>query len=305
MILPKKLKLGDTIGIIAPSSPAKNELIDYNLKVIETMGFNIVEGTSLRKSYGYLAGSDLDRAEDLMHMFSNPKIDAIICYRGGYGCIRLMPYIDWNLISHNPKIFCGYSDITLLLNYINKKCNLVTFHGPMISSNFKDSITKDSLFSTLMTASEPYILNINQKSNIEIYNERSISGTLCGGNLAMICSALSTPFEVDIEDKILLLEDVDEKSYAVDRMLTQLLLSGKLKTCKGFIIGNFTPNKTKGDFSLPLLTVIKNILLPLNKPTIIGIPFGHEYPNITFPIGSKVKITFSPLCIKIITPVVI
>ncbi|SHK74673.1 muramoyltetrapeptide carboxypeptidase [Clostridium cavendishii DSM 21758] len=300
MLLPKKLKYGDTIGVIAPASPSKNDIITSNINNIKNLGFNIVEGKYLRKNYGYLAGEDYQRAQDLMCMFENKDVSAIVCYRGGYGSIRTMSLIDWNIVRNNPKIFCGYSDITLLLNYIYKKCGFITFHGPMISSNFNDEKTKDCFLKTLCEGNTSLSFDTSNLKNIETYNEKNISGIICGGNLSMICSSIGTPFEVDLKNKILFIEDVDEKSYAVDRMLTQLLLSGKLNKCKGFIIGHFTPSKDTNEFSLPILTVIKNILIPLNKPIIIGIPFGHDYPNITLPIGSEINISFSPLSIKTI-----
>lgn len=301
----KKLSLGDTIGVISPASPSKDSRITECINTFSRLGFNIVEGEHLRDKSGYLAGDDKARAEDLMNMFADPNINSIICFRGGYGSIRTMNYIDWNIIKRNPKIFCGYSDITLLLNYINKKCGLITFHSPMISSNIENSVTKDSLLTTLMYGTKSYYINLCDISTIETFNENNIRGKLCGGNLTMLCSSLGTPFEIDTTDNILLIEDVDEKNYAVDRMLTQLLLANKLHNCKAFIIGYFTNNNSsQSDSCPPIPEVIKNILIPLNKPIILGAPFGHQYPNITLPIGATAEINFNPLSIKITYPVV-
>ncbi len=287
----KKLCIGDTIGIIAPAGCEKNNLTDYNLKQIKDLGFKIKESTNLRKVNNYLAGTDKERANDFMEMFNDPLVKAIFCYRGGYGSIRMMPYINWNVIKNNPKIFCGFSDITLLLNYINKILNIPTFHTPMVNSNFKDKLTKEYFLNLLTNNSDKIYLN--QFSSIKVFNKKNISASLCGGNLSMICSALSTPYDIDTTNKILLLEDVNEPIYKIDRMLTQLLLSKKLHKCSGFILGHFTP------YNEDVYTLIRDILIPLNKPIIAGFPTGHDYPNISLPIGSNINLDFTTNAIYI------
>lgn len=286
-----RLCIGDTIGIISPAGCERNNLIDYNINQIKDLGFKIKEGTNLRKINGYLAGTDKERANDFVEMFNNPLIKAILCYRGGYGSIRMMRYVNWGIIKQNPKIFCGFSDITLLLNYVNSISGAPTFHTPMANSNFKDELTK-KYFLNLLTQNNN-IIDLNKFNSIKFFNQKNITGILCGGNLSMVCSALSTPYDINTTNKILLLEDINESIYKIDRMLTQLLLSKKLNKCSGFILGHFTP------YNEDVYSLIKEILLPLNKPIIIGFPIGHDYPNISLPIGSNISLDFNKSVIHI------
>lgn len=280
----KKLKLGDTIGIIAPASGDKNEVIDYNISSFKNLGFKVKEGKYIRNKQDYLSASDKERAKDFMNMIKDKDVKAIFAYRGGYGSIRIIPYLDFNIIKKNPKILCGYSDLTILLNHITQKTGIPTFHGPMINSKISsDKITKESLLS--MLTKENNSIDIQTK-DLKIINPLHFKGTLCGGNLTVLCSSLRTPYEINTRNKILMIEDINEENYSIDRLLTQLKFSGKLSSCKGFLIGHFTPYNPK------TLDVIISILKPYNKPIICGIPFGHDYPNLTLPLGST--ISFNP-----------
>lgn len=290
-IILTKLCLGDTIGIISPAGCEKNNLMDYNINRLKQLGFIIKEGKNLRKINNYLAGTDKERAFDFMEMFKDQSVKAILCYRGGYGSIRMMHYVDWSIVKNNPKIFCGFSDITLLLNYINKIAHIPTFHTPMVNSNLDDKITQ-KYFLNLLTKNNN-LINIKNFDSIKVFNSKNIEGSLCGGNLSVICSAIGTPFDINTDNKILLIEDINEPIYKIDKMLTQLLLCGKLDKCKGFIIGYFTP------YDKDTLELIKDILLPLKKPIILGFPIGHEYPNISLPLGSNISIDFSKDNIKL------
>ncbi|MDZ5254889.1 LD-carboxypeptidase [Clostridium sp. LIBA-8841] len=286
----QKLKIGDTIGVVSPASGDNYDVINYNISSFKNLGFKIKEGKYLRKKNDYLAASDEERAEDLMRMFEDRDVKAIVAYRGGYGCIRMLPYLDIGLIKKNPKILCGYSDLTLLLNYISQKTGLITFHGPMINSKINsDELTKNSFLS--MLTDENNLINISTK-NFKIINKELFRGTLCGGNLTMLCSSLGTPYEINTRNKILMIEDINEENYAIDRSMMQLKLSGKLDSCRAFLIGYFTPYNPKA------LDTIISILLPYNKPIIYNMPFGHDYPNISLPIGSS--ILFDPAKEKLI-----
>nr|BDA21003.1 peptidase S66 [Clostridium perfringens] len=276
----QKLKVGDTIGIVSPASGDSADVINYNISSFKNLGFKIKEGKYLRRKNDYLAASDKERAEDLMEMFKNKEVKAIIAYRGGYGCIRMLPYLDMGVIKKNPKILCGYSDLTVLLNYLSQKTGLITFHGPMINSKISsDEITKNSFLSLL--TDESNLINISTR-DFKVENKELFRGILCGGNLTMICSTLGTPYEINTRNKILMIEDVNEENYAIDRYLMQLKLSGKLDSCRAFLIGYFTPYNPK------TINTILSILLPYKKPIIYNIPFGHDYPNITLPIGSSI-----------------
>lgn len=295
------IKFGKTIGIISPAGCDDEEIINKKISDFKNLGFNVKVGKHVFDKYGYLAGEDKERASDLMNMFLDDEVDAIVCFRGGYGSARILPYLNLDIIKRHPKIFCGYSDITLILNYLYKKLGLVTFHGPMIKSDFSDFITRDNFFNAIMDRSCNYKIDLNSFDSVQLHSTKNISGKLVGGNLSIICSSLGTPFEIETNNKILFLEDVNEKIYSIDRMLTQLDLAGKLKCCKGFILGNFTPNETDmKEHNFTLNELIAQKILPLKKPTIINFPFGHEYPNITLPVGGSVKIDFET---RLITPV--
>lgn len=282
----KCINKNSTIGIVAPASSNDKETIDKNIENFRKLGYKIKISDAIYKSYGYLAGYDKERALSLNEMFKDKDIDAIICYRGGYGSIRMAPYLDLKVIKSNPKPFIGYSDITLLLNYINKKCGLVTFHGPMINSNFDDKLTKDFFINILENNKFPITYNLNELiSNNIIYNKKNFSGKIVGGNLSLIVSTLSTPYEIDFKNNILFIEEINESPYVVDRMLSQLISCGKLKTVCGVIIGQFTNCKAE-EGSFDINYIIKEKLENLKIPIITGFPAGHDYPNITLPIGA-------------------
>jgi muramoyltetrapeptide carboxypeptidase len=290
----KRLNRGDTIGIISPSSPLEISEIENGIRFFNELGYDILEGEHIYEKYGYLAGSDFDRAQDLNNMFKNKDVDMILCIRGGYGANRILSYIDFDLIKKNPKIFIGFSDITSLLNTLYKKCGLITFQGPMLCSLF-DDLTLESFKQSLVLGSKPYTINNTENKSGEKLNINGIGGEakgrLMGGNLSLICSLMGTPYDIDFNDNIIFIEDVGEEPYKIDRMLTSLELSGKLKDASGFIIGQFTncclPHYER---SLTLEQIIKDKILSLNKPAIVNFQSGHSYPKITLPIGADVKI---------------
>lgn len=295
MIWPNKLKLGDTIGIFAPAGFYNEELMITNINNFKNLGFNIKLGKHIFDNYGYLAGSDMNRAYDFMDLIEDKHVKALVAFRGGYGCIRMLQHISLETVSKNPKIICGFSDLTVLLNYVSQQTSLITYHGPMINSNMSDNITRNSFINCLSGKCSKLPLNFDNNP-VTIYNPANVTGTLAGGNISLLCSSLSTPYEIDTNNKILLLEDINEPSYKIDRLLSQLLLSGKLDKCTGFIIGyiNYTNediNNSINNFSIKEL--IEDLLVPLGKPIILGYPFGHSYPNLTLPIGSKVTLDLS------------
>lgn len=287
----KKLSYGDTIGIIAPAGPEKPEAIKNGINFLKNKGFNIKEGKHLYDKWGYLAGYDKDRTLDFMGMFIDKNVDMILCIRGGYGSMRTLPYIDFNIIQNNPKIFVGFSDITTYLNSIYQKCGIITFHGPMASSNFEDVETLNSFFNTLMKGNNPYRIENPNGIPIKCYNKGIVEGNLVGGNLSLICSTIGTPYEIDTKDKILFIEEVSEEPYAVDRMLTQLTLAGKLQQCKGIILGQFTKcDLPDYERSLKLEEVLEDRILTLKIPTLTNVMSGHDYPKLTLPIGARIKL---------------
>ena len=279
-----------TIGIVAPASSNERSIMEENIDKFKSLGYNIKLSENLYNINKYLSATDKERAYDLNCMFKDKSIDAIVCYRGGYGSIRMAKYLDLKVIKNNPKIFCGYSDITLLLNYISYKCNFPTFHGPMVNSNFEDNTTKE-YFEAILENKFPtikYDISKITNNNYEVFNRKSFAGRLVGGNLSLICSTLSTPYEIRFKNNILLIEEVGEKPYAIDRMISKLIESNKLKELSGIILGDFTDcDGDENSFSVDDL--IKEKLVSLKIPIIKSLPFGHNYPNIIIPIGSQFK----------------
>jgi muramoyltetrapeptide carboxypeptidase len=284
----RKLRYGDTIGVVAPSGPDTVEVIRDAIDRLVKLGFRVKEGRHIYDSWGHLAGRDEDRASDFMAMFEDDEVDMVMCLRGGYGAMRVLPYLRFDVIRTHPKILLGYSDITALLNNVTQRCDFVTFHGPVACSNLNHEETLNSLLTSIMNGTAPYTVVDSNRHRTQTNFSGDIEGTLAGGNLTLITSLLGTPFEVDLKDKIVLIEDIGEEPYRIDRMLTQLLLSGRLQQAKGFIIGYFTNCEPTSPQSFTWEQVIEERILSLDKPTILHASVGHQYPNLTMPIGAKV-----------------
>jgi len=287
---PKALKIGDTIGLVAPSSSLRQaDKLEKSIKVLEQQGFKVVIGESCGKKYGYLSGSDEIRARDINTMFQDSDIDAVFCLKGGYGTPRILDMLDYDMIKENPKIFIGYSDITAIHIVLNQKCDLITFHGPMAASDMLEDFNEFSKKSYIgaITSIKP-LGQMNNPVGVEIKSmvPGKVSGKIIGGNLSLIAATIGTPFEIDTKGKILFLEDVDEFTYSVDRMLTQLRLSGKLNDCEGIILGDFTNCLPQYEnFDHTLMEVFHDIIVQTKKPTIYNFMAGHCTSKITIPLG--------------------
>jgi muramoyltetrapeptide carboxypeptidase len=301
LIKPDRLNYGDTIGIIAPASaPPDPKNIDRSVAVLERLGFKTRLSPNVRKRWGFLAGSDRDRADDLMKMFTDRKVKAIICLRGGYGTARLLPLLDYQAIRANPKIFVGYSDITSLHCAFLKNADLVSFHGPMLNSDFIKAgfpdFTLQSLLRTLMQPSAPgSICQGYKRETVTILRRGIASGPLIGGNICILCATLGTSCQPSFKNKILFFEDLDEVPYRFDRMLTHLLNAGLLQQVAGVAIGinkncKDPKARTAKEYRQTLEDVFKERLLPLKVPVVSGLPFGHIPHNATLPVGVRVTL---------------
>jgi muramoyltetrapeptide carboxypeptidase len=300
-VKPARLNYGDTIGIIAPGSPPPDpKSIDRSVAVLERLGFKTSLAPNVRKRRGFLAGSDRDRASDLMKMFADPKVKAVMCLRGGYGTARLLPLLDYHTIRANPKILVGYSDITSLQCAFLAKSNLVSFHGPMLDSDFArknlPDFTLQSFLKTLMQPFAPGSIRegYNRKTNAILRRGR-VSGPLIGGNLSLLCTTLGTPYQPSFKNRILFFEDLDEVPYRFDRMLTQLLNAGLLQQVRGIAIGiNANCRDPKAgnarEYRQSLEDVFRERLLPLKVPVVTGLPFGHIPLKATLPVGVRVTL---------------
>jgi len=291
-IRPQRLQKGDTIGIIAPSSPPNQENLERSLAFLEKLGLKWKIGKHVKNVHGYLAGTDEERLQDLHDMFANPEIKGIICAGGGYGSARYTDKIDLQLMKENPKVFWGFSDITFLHTAMGLYSNLVTFHGPMLASCVgKDTFHELSakMFQQLF---EPMELHYTEAiSPLETITAGVAQGELVGGNLSLLASGIGTKFEVDTKGKLLFIEDVGEEPYKVDGLLNQLRMAGKLKEAAGIVIGDFSdaePKKQKE--TLTLDEVFADYTANLGIPVVKGFKIGHCQPHFAIPLGVGAKL---------------
>ena len=276
--------------MIGTCSPPVKERIEPAIRWIKSLGLDVEIGKSVYEKHGYLCGKDEVRAEDLNSMFADKDIRGIFIIRGGYGCSRILNLIDYDNIRRNPKILAGYSDVTALHIAINQRCNMTTFHTPMVCTEFYKEVDYYTL--------ESFKKNIFKESfsekieNPEGYGEFKslVDGKACGeiigGNLSIVASLIGTPYEIDTKDKILFLEDIDEPPYKIDRMLMQLKLANKFKDSCGVILGSWSGCKcSDSNRSLTLEQVFDEIIVPENKPTIMNVACGHSLPTMSIPMG--------------------
>ncbi len=315
LIRPPRLNYGDTVGIVAPASPpADPKIIDRCVAGLERLGFKSRLASHARHRCGFLAGTDRERATDLMKLFADPQVKAIFCVRGGYGAARLLPLLNYRIIHAHPKIFVGYSDITSLHCALLVKAGLISFHGPMLSFDFaKDNpptFTRGNFLRTLMNPVPPgSICRSYGGRTVRVLRDGTATGQLVGGNLSVLCTTLATPFQPSFAGKILFLEDVGEAPYRFDRMLTHLLNAGLLAQVAGIAIGINKnckdPNVGKRrEFRQTVDDVIKERLLPLKIPVVTGLPFGHLRHNATLPVGARASLDGNKGDLQIIQGVV-
>jgi len=240
----------------------------------------------------------LYRADDLNLMFNNPEIDGIWCVRGGYGTARILGMLNYKVIKENPKVLIGYSDITALLQAIFKHTGLICFHGPAAASEFTE-YTKRHVKAVLMNPQEEYIINYatenlnNESSEFEpmVIQEGIAEGRLIGGNLTLATSLIGTQYDINYDNRLVFLEDIGEKPYRIDRMLTQLLLAGKFKRARGVILGVFLDCEAKkGSQSLSLRETLLDRFKKFKVPVIYGMSFGHIDNQFTLPLGINAEL---------------
>jgi len=293
-ILPPRLKEGDRIGLVTPGSPITVEQLKECILQLEDLGFQTTHMDSVLSEYGYFAGKDQERADELMEMFTRQDVDAIWCVRGGYGSIRILDLLDYELIRSNPKIFIGYSDITALLTAIYQETGLVTFHGPVGISDFnrfsKKSIKK-VLLEPLPEYKYPYRRDKGTRDNPE-YDRYTLQGgqaegILIGGNISVLDSIIGTRFEPDFENKIVYLEDIGEKTYRVDKMVFHLLSGTNLRSAAGIVMGVFEDCNVNEEPALSLKAALDDLLKPLGIPVSYGLSFGHIRRMLTIPTGIR------------------
>lgn len=289
---PSALRPGDTIGIVAPGT--HGGMTDYNQAIhfLEEMGYKVKLAPSVTADYGYLAGSDEERAADINNFFKDDSVKAIVCLRGGYGSARLFSLLDYSMIEKHPKLFVGFSDVTALHAALGEKSHLVTIHGPMLS-NFKgENFTPFTLynFENGLTGSLPTgEIRMPQGTSLKTVVPGKASGRLIGGNLTVVVSLCGTPYELDGKGDILVLEDTGEDPYRIDRLMQQLWQNGLLKRVSAIAFGDFySPSPKNGEFSTD--QVLDYYAKLSGKPVIRGLPIGHGANNLFLPLGVKATI---------------
>ncbi|MEE9429459.1 MAG: LD-carboxypeptidase [Melioribacteraceae bacterium] len=305
IIKPPKLNKGDVIGIISPASSSSDfSKIESGVKYLEKLGYRTKVGEHVGREHGYLAGSDDERLSDLHSMFKDKNVKAIFSVRGGYGSGRLLDKINYSLIKKNPKIFVGYSDITALQSAILKKTGLVTFAGPMLATDFSskaNKYTEENFWRVITSKRKIGKLNNPKNDVFETMISGRGEGTLVGGNLAVFNSIMGTSYFPNIKNSILLLEDIGEAPYKIDRMFNQLKLGEIFEQVNGIILGKFVDCKdeSKSKKTIKLDEVIDNYFSKLKIPVIYNFSHGHIKENLTMPIGINCEINSSRGFVKI------
>lgn len=285
------------MGLVTPSTYVSDpDSLETVRRTIEYFGLKPKLGRNVKQRAGYLGGSIEERLADLHQMFSDPEVKAIFAIRGGYGSAQLLDRIDYDLIRRNPKIFLGYSDITAMHLAIGRMTGLVTFHGPVTLSRFSKYTQKyfrPALFETKplgALTNPPDDDPLRPSHTLRVIRPGKARGRLTGGNLTLVSTTMGTPYEFETRGRILFLEDVGEEPYSIDRMLTQLRLSGKLQEAAGIIFGECSdcrPRDFKPGFlsTFTLGEVLDNILGPLPIPVLSGLTIGHTSDQLTLPMG--------------------
>ncbi len=300
-IRPPWLRRGDTIGLLCPAGPVRDPArFQAGIKKIEDLGFRTKVCGPVEPVEGYLAAGDRLRASNLHTLWSDDTVQAILAIRGGFGCLRMVELLDWDLFRRQPKWLIGFSDVTVLLQGLRERSNLVSIHGPVASSLMRsDDASQHALFALLTGDFDERL----KYRGVEILRGGNSRGPLIGGNLTTLVHLLATPWDCNWEGKILLLEDTNEPLYRLDRMLTQLALSGKLRNLGGLILGEFD----QGEDSLAnlrlqeaLWTRVMEVVGP-GYPVWGGFPVGHRQRNVALPIGMEVEMDSAGGCLQLIS----
>jgi muramoyltetrapeptide carboxypeptidase len=287
-IKPPAIRPGDLIGIVAPASNIKPDMLDEGCRELERLGFRTLYRPGITTSYRYFSGTDERRAAELLEMIRNPEVRAIFCARGGYGTGRIIPYLEPELLRANPKILNGSSDVTALLTFLDRS-GLVGFHGPMVATAFRlgeAGYNRTLLLDVLSGRLVQFPLD-----GTRVLQQGEGEGRLTGGCLSLVVATLGTKYEIDTTDSILVLEDQDTKPYQIDRMLTQLQHAGKLDAVRGIVFGEMLNCMQNTGQGYTLEEVIVDLLGNLRCPILYGFPTGHtSRPHAIVPFGVRARL---------------
>ena len=270
---------------MAPAGCVNDELLSAGVQALQQDGFQVELAPGVHNRKGYLAGDDEKRARDLEGFFCRPDLDAILCARGGFGSIQLIPHLTERIRSH-PKVFAGYSNVTSLLNWLMQSCDMVTFHAPMVAMDFARGLSprsRDHLWGTLTGEKWMWKIEVG-----EVIRSGKVQAEMLGGCLSVVVTTLGTPYEIETTGKMLFLEDVGEKPYRVERMLTHLKMAGKLERLAGLVFGDFT--QCDGEGPRNVREIIGELFHAAPYPVVMGIPAGHGRENLALPFGVKLEL---------------
>lgn len=296
VVYPVKLNKGDKVGVISPSSAAEEKYIEAGVEYLKEQGYQPIYTRNLFKQDRFLGGRDVERADDIMDCFMDDEIKAIFTARGGYGSMRVLDKLDYDVIRENPKAIIGFSDTTALHMGINAKTGLVGYSGISLGFDFK--VAKG-----LAKQNKKSLSNLLEHKSFEVKGgkcqiEGQAEGRLLGGCLAVFVYLLGTEYCPDFTDSILLIEDVDEEPYAIDRMLQQLRLAGVFDKVRGVVFSKFTNCESKDIHDGTIEQVIDDICSNLKVPVIRDFPYGHVKERYSLPLGAVVKIDAEKATLK-------
>jgi muramoyltetrapeptide carboxypeptidase len=282
---PTALKPGGRIGVLAPAGAVDSASLIAGVEAIKAEGFEVELAAGIYGRKGYLAGDAKSRAQDLIDFFRRDDIHAIFCARGGFGSIQLLPYLNEELRRY-PKIFVGYSDITILINWLHRFCSMVTFHAPMVAMDLAKGLnarSRDHFWGVLTGTRRRWRVRLG-----ETIHAGHAEAEMMGGCLSLLVTTLGTAYEIDTRGKILFLEDVGEKPYRVERMLTHLKMAGKLDGVAGIVFGDFT--HCDGDGPRDIRQVVHEMFHDAGYPVLMGLAAGHGEENLALPFGVKLSL---------------
>ncbi len=289
---------GDTIGVVAPSAALAKDDIAQGIAVLQKMGYVVRPGKSVGAHWGYLAGTDEVRAGDINDAFADDRIDGIVCLRGGYGATRILPLLDYECIAAHPKVFVGFSDITALHTAFLQRSHMAAIHGPMVMSlgGKASDYTREQFAQGLRRpwAGGPVLLPPGYQ--LETIVPGTVSGPLYGGNLTLLAALTGTPYALRLDGGVLLLEEIGEDAYALDRMLCQLEQSGLIQRSRAVVFGEFThcEPETEAPYEFTVRDVIWQYAKRWGKPAVWGVPAGHGRHNAWLPLGRTVQVCAQP-----------
>lgn len=280
---PRPLERGDKIGIVAPASPVNGERLEAGVELLRQRGFVVELAPGIRERKGYLAGDPRKRAQALADFFCRDDIAAVFCARGGFGSAQLLPFLDASKLRLHPKIFVGYSDVSVLLNWLLQGCGIVAYHGPMVAQDLARGLPERSeefFWGTLLGEKREWRVELG-----EVLRPGRAEAEMVGGCLTAVVTTLGTPYDIDTSDRILFLEEVNEKPYRIERMLTHLKMAGKLEGLAGLVLGDFTDCEGEGPRGLK--EIIAELFEDARYPVVAGFPAGHGNENLLLPFGVR------------------